>query len=168
MGNLIHRFLSKCFPRFVSEFGTRFELMVWDCYGHMDLSICFFVLAVIGLLWVQQVSRYVRGAPCVSQSTFPVLRAFETHSFYITYIYYLHHILHIYYLYHIYYIIYYIIYSLFFAMCFIFWDGFRSECSEPYPWSHDTSPSCFDLPQHVPMHCPPKKQHLNFPARIFQ
>lgn len=38
---VIHRFLSKCFPRFVSEFGTRFGTN-GDCYGHMDLSILFF------------------------------------------------------------------------------------------------------------------------------
>jgi hypothetical protein len=146
--------------------------MVWDCYGHMDLSICFFRSCcnrtVVGAASKQICSwRPVR----ITINFSCPFAQFETHSFYITYIYiyYLHHILHIYYLYHIYitsYITSYIHYSL--PCVLFFWDGFRSECSEPYPWSHDTSPSCFDLPQHVPMHCPQKKQHLNFPARIFQ
>ena len=87
------------------------------------------------------------------------------------YVYYLHDILHIYiYITYIIYITSYITSYIYYSLpCVVFlWDGFRSECSEPYPWSHDTSPTFFDLPQYVPMHCPQKKQHLNFPARIFQ
>ena len=116
-------FYQNVFPALYLSLERDLELMVWDCYGHMDLSICFFRSCC---------NRTVVGAASKQICSWRPVRItinfscpfahFETHSFYITYIYiyYLHHILHIYYLYHIYYIIYYIIYSLFFAMCFIF------------------------------------------------
>ena len=125
MGNLIHRFISKCFPRFVSEFGTRFGtngLRLLRPHGpqYMFFRSCC-NRTVVGAASKQICSwRPVR----ITINFSCPFAHFETHSFYITYIYILltWYITYIYisYLYHIYYIIYYIIYSLFFAMCCIF------------------------------------------------
>jgi hypothetical protein len=97
------------------------ELMVWDCYGHMDLSICFFRSCC---------NRTVVGAASKQICSWRPVRItinfscpfahFETHSFYITYIY-ITYIIYYIYITYIIYILHHILHHIFIILCHVFY-----------------------------------------------